>query len=133
MRRFLKSSSILTVLRMNTISSTSMLYGQHLASMFIRQFNDLFFNKLKNNMALLSIFPSFTFLSFTFLLNFFCFSSLGQRVVLLNFLDTKVNSSSLLFFTKRETDRQTDRLRERERERESRRSPVLRGWSGGAG
>ena len=74
-------------------------------------------------MALLSIFPSFTFLSFTFLFNFFCFSSLGQRVVLLNLMDTKVNPNSLLFFYRerererergRQTDRQTERLRERE-------------------
>ena len=41
-----------------------------------------------------------------------------QRVVLLNLLDTKVNPNCLLFH--------------RERERENRRSPVLRGWSGGA-
>ena len=75
-------------------------------------------------MALLSIFPSFTFLSFTFLFNFFCFSSLGQRVVLLNLMDTKVNPNSLLFFYRerererereRATDRQTDREIERER------------------
>ena len=32
--------------------------------------------------------PSFTFLSFSFLFNLFCFSSLWQRVVLLNLLDT---------------------------------------------
>ena len=70
-------------------------------------------NKLKNNMALLSFFPSFTCLSFTFLFNLFCFSSLCQRVVLLNFLNIKVNPNSLLFS-----------------QRESRRSPVVRGgWA----
>ena len=35
--------------------------------------------------------PSFAFLSFTFLFNLYCFSSLCQRVVLLYFLDIKVN------------------------------------------
>ena len=63
-------------------------------------------------------FSSVTFLSISFLFNLFCFSSLWQRVVLLNFLDTKVNPYYLLFS-------------QRER-RESRRSPVVRGWSGGA-
>ena len=68
-------------------------------------------------------FSSFFLLSLFFPLLFFSIS-LGQRVILLNFLDTKVNPNSLLFFTERE--RQTDR------ERETRRSRVLRGWSGGA-
>ena len=49
-------------------------------------------------------------LSFLSLFVLFCISSLCQRVVLLNFLDIKVNPNSLLF-SKRE--------RERERERES--------------
>ena len=74
------------------------------------------------NMSLLSFFPSFTFL-----FNLFCFSSLCQKVVLLNLLDTKVNSKCSLF---------SERERERERERESRRSPVVRGvvgWCDGAG
>ena len=73
-------------------------------------------------MTLLSFFPSFTFLSFTFLFNlFFKFmSQICQRVALLNLLDTKVNPNCLLFH------------RERERERENRRNPVVRGWSGGA-
>ena len=51
----------------------------------------------------------------------FCFSSLCQRVVLLNLLDTKVSSECLLFS---------------QRERESRRSPVIRGvvgWCDGDG
>ena len=62
-------------------------------------------------MALLYFPPSFIFLSFTFLFNLFCFSSLCQRVVLLNFLDTKANPNCLLLS---------------QRERESRRSPVMR-------
>ena len=75
-------------------------------------------------MTLLSFFPllSLFFLSLFFLI---CFSSLCQicqRVVLLNLLDTKVNPNCLLF----------QRERERARERENRRSPVVRGWSGGA-
>ena len=64
-------------------------------------------------MVLLFFSPSFTFLSFTFLFNLFCISSLCQRVVLLNFLDIKVNPNSLLF---------SQRERERERERESSKS-----------
>ena len=44
----------------------------------------------------------------------------------MNFLDIEVNPNNLLF-SQRER-----RERERERERESRRSPVVRGWSGGA-
>ena len=69
-------------------------------------------------MTLLSFFPSFTFLSFTFLFNlFFKFMcQICQRVALLNLLDTKVNPDCLLFHT----------------ERENRRNPVVRGWSGGA-
>ena len=65
-------------------------------------------NKLKNNMALLSFFPSFTFLSVTFLFNLFCISSLYQRVVLLNFLDIKVNPNSLLF-SKRKRERESSK------------------------
>ena len=69
-------------------------------------------------MTLLSFFSclSLFFLSLFFLI---CFSSLCQicqRVVLLNLLDTKVNPNCLLFH----------------RERENRRSPVVRGWLGGA-
>ena len=73
-------------------------------------------------MTLLSFFPllSHFFLSLFFLI---CFSSLCQRVVLLNLLDTKVNPNCCLLF---------HRERERERERENRRGPVVRGWSGGA-
>ena len=65
-------------------------------------------------MALLSFFPFFTFLSFTFLFNLFRFSRLCQRVVLLNLLNTKVNPNCLLFS-----------------QRESRQSPVMRGGEGG--
>ena len=68
-------------------------------------------------MALLSIFPSFTFLSFTFLFNLFCFSSLCQRVVLLNLLVTTVNPKCLLLIIITE----------------SRRSPVVRVEGGGSG
>ena len=75
-------------------------------------------NKLINSMALLSFSPSFTFLSFTFLFNLFCFSGLCQIVVLLNLLDTKVNPNCLLLS---------------ERERENRRSPVLRRGGGRGG
>ena len=46
-------------------------------------------------------FPSF---SFTFLFNLFCFSRLCQRVILLNFLDIKVNPDSFLF-SQRESER----------------------------
>ena len=74
-------------------------------------------------MTLLSFFPSFTFLSFTFLFNlFFKFMcQICQRVALLNLLDTKVNPNCLLFH----------REREREGERESPKSS-REGWSGGA-
>ena len=73
-------------------------------------------NKLKQyDASLLSSLLSLFFLSLFFLI---CFSSLCQRVVLLNLLDIKVNPNCLLFH--------------RERERENRRSPVVRGWSGGA-
>ena len=67
----------------------------------------------------MTLFLLFSFLhfSFTFLSNLFCFRSLCQRVVLLNLLDIKVNPNCLLFS---------------QRERMSRRSPVVRGWSGGA-
>ena len=101
---------------------------QYNKSMFIRQFNDLFCYQAKNNMALLYIFPSFTFLSFTFLFTVFCFSNLGKRIVLLNFLDTKVNPNSLLFSTERERERgrQTDREIERERLRERERERVAK-------
>ena len=75
-------------------------------------------NKLKTIWRFSPFFPSFTFLFSLFSL--FCFSSLCQRVVLLNLLDIKVNPNSL------------ERERERWRERESRRSQVVRGWSGGA-
>ena len=71
-------------------------------------------NKLKTIWRFSPFFSSFTFLFFS-LFSLFCFLSLCQRVVLLNFLDIKVNPNSLLFS-----------------ERESRRSPVVRGWSGGA-
>ena len=54
------------------------------------------------------------------LFSLFCFSSLCQIVVLLNFLDIKVDPNSLLFS-------QRERERERERERDRRRSPVVRG------
>ena len=131
---FLKSSSILTILRMSLAFehhhfNVDALWSAPCIDVHTIIQRSLLLTSL-NNMALLSIFPSFTFLSFTFLFNVFCFSSLVQRVVLLNFLDTKVYPNSLLFFTERgkERDRQTERLRERE----SRRSPVLRGWSGGA-
>ena len=53
-------------------------------------------NKLKT-ICDSSFFPSFTFLSLIFLFNLFCFSRLCQRVVLLNFLDIKVNPNSSLF------------------------------------
>ena len=73
-------------------------------------------NKLKQYDASLFFSPSFTFfLSLFFLI---CSSSLCQRFVLLNLLDTKVNPNCFLFH--------------RERERENRRSPVVSGWSGGA-
>ena len=66
-------------------------------------------------MALLSVFPSFTFLS-----NSLCFRSLCQRVVLLNLLDIKVNPNCLLFS---------------ERENESPKSSPegMVGWCDGAG
>ena len=64
-------------------------------------------------MALLSFFHSFTFLSFTFLFNLFCISNLCQRVILLKFLDIKVNPNSLLF---------SQRERDRDRERDSSKS-----------
>ena len=56
-------------------------------------------------MTLLSFFPSFTFLSFTFLFNlFFKFMcQICQRVALLNLLDTKVNPNCLLFQRERES------------------------------
>ena len=75
-------------------------------------------NKLKTIWRFSPFFPFFHF-PFFFASYLFCFSELCQRVVLLNFLDIKVNPNSLLFSD-----------RERERERESRRSPVVRGWSG---
>ena len=71
-------------------------------------------------------FPSFTFLSFSFLFNLFCFSSLWQRVVLLNFLDTKVNPNCLLF-----SQRERDRERERASPKSSREGVVE--WCDGAG
>ena len=70
-----------------------------------------FANKLQTIWRFSPFFPSFTFLSITFLFNLFCISSLCQRVVLLNFLDIKVNPNSLLFS-------------ERERERESSKSTL---------
>ena len=76
-------------------------------------------NKLKQYDA--SLLFSLLLLFFLSLFFLICFSSscqLCQRVVLLNLLDTKVNPNCLLFH--------------RERERENRRSPVVRGWSGGA-
>ena len=69
--------------------------------------------KLKTIWRFSPFFPSFTFLFPLFSL--FCFSCFCQRVVLLNFPDTKLNPNSLLFS-----------------ERESRRSPVVWGWSSGA-
>ena len=75
-------------------------------------------------MALLSFFPSYIFLSLFFLI-FQVFRSLCQRVVLLNLLDIKVNPNYLLF-SQRESESES------ETEKMSRRSPVVRGWSGGA-
>ena len=55
-------------------------------------------NKLKQYDASLLFSPSFTFLSFTFLFNFFSsLCQIRQRVVLLNLLDTKVNPNCVLF------------------------------------
>ena len=52
------------------------------------------------------LFPSFTFLSFTFLFNlFFKFMCrICQRVALLNLMDTKVNPNCLLFHRERERE-----------------------------
>ena len=58
-------------------------------------------------MALLCFFPSFTFVSLSFLLSFLfyllCFSNLCQRVVILNLLDIKVNSDSYRYHKLRKT------------------------------
>ena len=75
-------------------------------------------------MALLSFFPFFHFRFFFFffsLFSSFCFSSLCQKVVLLNFLDIKVNPNSLLFSE-----------RERESSKSSREGGGGGWWSGGA-
>ena len=72
-------------------------------------------------MALLSVFPSFTFLS-----NLFCFRSLCERVVLLNLLDIKVNPNCLLF-----SEREREREREDEAPKSSREGIV--GWCDSAG
>ena len=136
---YVKSLSILTFLecpqRLNNIVSTSMLYGQPLHRCSYDNSTISSVNKLKNGASLLVYFLHF---SFTFLSNLFCVRSLCQRVVLLNLLDTKVNPNSLLFSQRerervREREREGEREREREREKMSRRSPVVRGWSGGAG
>ena len=81
-------------------------------------------NKLKKNGSSL-LFPSYTFLSFTFLSNLFCFRSLRQRVVLLNLLDIIVNPNCLLFS-------QTEREKERNESSKSSREGVG-GWCDGAG
>ena len=52
-------------------------------------------------------FSPFSYFQFSFtFFNLFCFSSLCQGVVLLNFLDTKANLSSLLF-SQRERERES--------------------------
>ena len=61
-------------------------------------------NKLKQYDASLFFSSSFTFfLSLFFVI---CFSSLCQRFVLLNLLDTKVNPNCFLFHTERERERE---------------------------
>ena len=76
----------------------------------------------KNNMALPSLFQFALlslFLSFTFLFNLFCFSNLYQCMSFIKSPGYLSESKLLVIFA------------ERKKERESRRSPVMRGKSGG--
>ena len=115
---FLKSSSILTVLRM-TLAFEQHRFNVDTMVSTLLDVHTIIKRSLLLTSSFSPFFPSYTLLSFTFLFNLFCFSSLCQicqRIVLLNLLDTKVNPDCLLF----------------QRERENRGSPVVRGWSGGA-
>ena len=74
-------------------------------------------------MELLSFFPSFTFLSFTFLFNLFCFFKFTSKCRFIESPRHISESKLLIIFTERKRERET----KRETERESRRSPDMRG------